>query len=66
MAVISNRIGSKLNEHFEMPFEESAKYLGLHYLGHSHMWFDGEHLSKVAIAELRKIDFLLHNKVQQV
>lgn len=36
MAVISSSNGNHLGEHFWLPFQASAAYLGMHYLGHLH------------------------------
>ena len=41
MAVISCGSDSDLNPGFFEPFELSAEYLGMHYLGHVHTWNDG-------------------------
>ena len=40
MAVISCSSDEKIIEGFEMPFKESAGYLGMHYKGHLHTWVD--------------------------
>ncbi|WP_417558957.1 flavodoxin family protein [Mesoflavibacter zeaxanthinifaciens] len=36
MAVISCSIGENLGENFWLPFSETAKYLGMEYIGNSH------------------------------
>lgn len=36
MAVISCSIGNHLGEHFWLPFSETAKYLGMEYIGNIH------------------------------
>ncbi len=36
MAVISCSIGNNLGENFWLPFSETAKYLGMEYIGNSH------------------------------
>lgn len=46
MAVISCSSDEKIIEGFEMPFKESAGYLGMHYKGHLHTWVDED--SKVS------------------
>ena len=41
-----------------MPFVESAKYLGMHYLGDVHVWFSGDDIAddaKLAIDEFREL-----------
>lgn len=39
MAIISNSGANDLRNGFEMPFIESAKYLGMNYIGSTHAWF---------------------------
>jgi len=41
MGMISNSGENDRKLGFEMPFEESANYLGMDYLGDVHAWFDG-------------------------
>jgi multimeric flavodoxin WrbA len=36
MAVLSCSTGENLGEHFWLPFSETAKYLGMEYIGNSH------------------------------
>lgn len=36
MAALSVSLGGNIGEYFWLPFSESAKYLGMHYLGHLH------------------------------
>jgi multimeric flavodoxin WrbA len=36
MAVVSCSIGENLGEHFLLPFSETAKYLGMEYIGNTH------------------------------
>jgi multimeric flavodoxin WrbA len=40
MGVISCGSDSYFNESFEMPFKESASYLGMTYVGHLHTWLN--------------------------
>ncbi|MCO4292057.1 NAD(P)H-dependent oxidoreductase [Solitalea sp. MAHUQ-68] len=40
MAVLSSSIGDHLGENFWLPFLETAKYLGMNYLGHLHTIID--------------------------
>lgn len=40
MGVISCGSDAEFNESFEMPFKESASYLGMTYLGHIHTWLN--------------------------
>ena len=39
MAMISNSGENDLKKGYTMPFTESAKYLGMNYLGDTHTWF---------------------------
>jgi len=39
MAMLSNSGENDLKHGFEMPFIESANYLGMNYLGSTHIWF---------------------------
>ena len=45
MAVISCGSESLETEGFFIPFEESAAYLGMQYLGHAHTWIEGKDIS---------------------
>ncbi len=40
MAAISCGSDSKIFEGFDMPFRESANYLGMYYEGHIHTWLE--------------------------
>jgi len=40
MAVISSSGGNDLGDVFWLPFSESAQYLGMHYLGNTHTYFE--------------------------
>ena len=58
MAMISNSGGNDRRKGFEMPFVESAKYLGMDYIGDVHVWFDEDtneihHEAKAKINELK-------------
>jgi hypothetical protein len=60
MAMISNSGANDLKNGFEMPFIESAKYLGMNYLGATHTWFtdNGEDINSEAkknIADFSKL-----------
>lgn len=49
MAVLSCSLGDNLGEYFWLPFSETAKYLGMNYLGNIHTLSDkneGENLKK--------------------
>ncbi len=52
MAMISCGSDSELKEGFEMPFRESANYLGMHYIGNIHTWFENELISETLKIEL--------------
>jgi multimeric flavodoxin WrbA len=53
MAMISNSAANDRRDGYEMPFVESAKYLGMDYKGDLHVWFDGEEIDAEAS---KKID----------
>jgi len=52
MGMISCGSDSELKKGFEMPFIESANYLGMHYLGSIHTWMENEMISESAKKEL--------------
>ena len=56
MAMISNSPKNDLPEGFTMSFIESAKYLGITYLGDVHMWLsqDGKEIHSDAVKKLNK------------
>lgn len=55
MAVISCSVGENLGENFWLPFSETAKYLGMQYIGNSHT-ITGEN-NELKITEfIRKIE----------
>ncbi len=56
MGVVSCSGHDDLTEGFDMPFKESANYLGMSYFGHVHVWVEDEIL-KEQVAQ-RLIDFL--------
>lgn len=45
MGMISNSGANDLRDGFTMPFIESAKYLGMNYLGDVHVWFSGDDIA---------------------
>ncbi|WP_299891472.1 flavodoxin family protein [uncultured Lacinutrix sp.] len=45
MASVSSSNDSRFYEGFEMPFENSADYLGMNYKGHLHTWIDNGSVS---------------------
>jgi multimeric flavodoxin WrbA len=58
MAMISNSGEDDLKNGFTMPFIESAKYLGMQYLGDTHTWFSGDEIAedaKVRIDAFREL-----------
>lgn len=58
MGMISNSGANDLREGFTMPFIESAKYLGMQYLGDVHTWFSEDDIAndaKLAIDEFREL-----------
>ena len=57
MAMISNNNYDDLKDGFNMPFKESANYLGMTYLGDIHTWVEEESIhptAKERIANFRK------------
>lgn len=55
MAAVSSSNGNNLGEQFWLPFEESAKYLGMRYLGNIHT-IAGELKGHVLSEFIRQID----------
>lgn len=58
IAMISNSGENDRKTGFEMPFIESANYLGMHYLGDTHAWFSGDEIAddaKIEIDMFRKL-----------
>lgn len=47
MAVLSCSIGENLGEYFWLPFSETAKYLGMEYIGNLHTITGGENELKI-------------------
>lgn len=47
MAVISSSYGGNLGEQFWLPFQESANYLGMQYLGHLHTLGDQDNAASI-------------------
>ena len=58
IGVISCASEDIIKDGFYMPFEESADYLGLAYLGNVHGWIENDELPK--IVQKRLDDFCLH------
>lgn len=56
MAMISNSGENDRKEGFNMPFIESANYLGMEYLGDVHIWFSESNIHSEA---LKKIETFL-------
>ncbi len=54
MGVISCSNDDDLNVGFDMPFRESADYLGMDYLGHVHAWSENEMLEPEVQKRLSK------------
>jgi len=52
MGMISCGSDSELKKGFEMPFIESANYLGMHYIGNIHTWIENEIISESLKKEL--------------
>jgi len=45
MGVISCGSDNEIKEGFEMPFVESANYLGMEYIGHIHTWIENKKIT---------------------
>ncbi len=62
MAMISNSTANDRKPGYEMPFRESANYLGMDYLGDTHIWFDGEaiHSDAEKLIDTFKDKFISH------
>ena len=45
MGMISSSSGNNLNDYFRAPFVESAKYLGMNYIGDVHSWLVDDKIS---------------------
>jgi len=59
LAVISCSNDDKIVGDFDMPFRESANYLGMHYLGHEHAWLEDTMISTEAKKHLEY--FMINN-----
>jgi len=46
MGIVSCGSDTEIFEGFEMPFVQSANYLGMDYLGHLHTWIVNEHVEE--------------------
>jgi multimeric flavodoxin WrbA len=52
MAVISCSNDDELKHGFYMPFIETAKYLGMEYIGEVHAWIENDEISENVISKL--------------
>lgn len=59
MAMISNNNYNDLKEGFNMPFKESANYLGMNYLGDIHTWVENEEITDEVKSIIDKFRALL-------
>ena len=61
MGMISNSGANDLKDGFAMPFKESANYLGMNYLGDTHVWFteDGTEIDAKAIEKINHFKKLI-------
>ncbi|MFY7671688.1 flavodoxin family protein [Tenacibaculum sp. MEBiC06402] len=55
MAMISNSAEDDRREGFEMPFKESAKYLGMEYIGDTHVFFSNNEIAEAAKVKLNQL-----------
>ncbi|XLS30605.1 flavodoxin family protein [Flavobacteriaceae bacterium M23B6Z8] len=56
MAVISCSNDEAINEGFEVPFRETAAYLGMNYKGHYHTWLEHNKIPEAVEMTLKKLD----------
>lgn len=56
MAVISCSNSEEINEGFEVPFKETAAYLGMEYKGHCHTWLENNTIPESVKEELKNLD----------
>jgi len=63
MGMISCGSDSELKKGFEMPFIESAHYLGMHYLGNIHTWIENETIPKSLKTDL---EVFLKNNIKVI
>ncbi len=55
MAMISCGSGSYQPDFFPKPFSETAKYLGMNYLGDVHSWIENEEIPAEVLEKLKKL-----------
>lgn len=55
LAVISCGSDEELMEGFEMPFVESARYLGMNYLGMAHAWIEDGKVSAEGLIAMERL-----------
>lgn len=63
MGMISCGSDSDLKKGFEMPFVESANYLGMNYIGSIHTWLENEIISETLKTELHTF---IEEKIKKV
>lgn len=61
MGLVSCGSDSVYKKEFEMPFVESAKYLGMHYLGNVHTWIENEEIPESLI---NKLNTFINEKIK--
>lgn len=54
MAVVSCSNSDEVSDGFTMPFERSAEYLGIDYLGHLHTWVDNQTISEEVMLRIKQ------------
>lgn len=59
MAALSCSVGNNLGENFWLPFSETAKYLGMNYLGHIHTIVEKNELENIEdfVTKINKYSF---------
>ena len=59
MAMISTSNSDDLVKGFNMPFEASANYLGMNYLGDTHTWVENNHIPEIVKTKIDNFSSLL-------
>lgn len=61
MGLVSCGSDSVYKKEFEMPFVESAKYLGMHYLGNVHTWIENGEIPESLV---NKLNTFINEKIK--
>ena len=63
MGMISCGSDAELKQGFTMPFEESAKYLGMHYFGSIHTWIEDD---KISVALQKDLNVFMERSIPDI